>query len=151
MWADGCGGRAGWPVPRPRPAPYHRPVLSIMLCGASDTDRIQAEFLKVVAEFGGDPWHYQSGRIRHLNSAGASFAANSRRTVQSVNLCVFVIVERYGQLTWETELGEALFSGKPFLIFCLDHTYQKYLTLRSSVDPAAITSPDDRRLVEVIR
>jgi hypothetical protein len=123
-----------------------------MLCGASDTERIRGEFAEVVGQFGGDPWHYLSGRILHLNSAQASWERNSRVTVTHADLCVFVVVERYGQVTWETELREAISSGKPFLLFCLDITYQRYLTLsRAVVDPAAVVNSDDRLLVATLR
>ncbi len=127
-------------------------MLSVMLCGASDTDLVRGEFVDVITQFGGDPWHYLSGRILHLNSAHASWEHNSRATVQHADLCVFVIVERYGQLTWGTELREALLAGKPFLVFCLESSYQKYLALtRSITDLSAITSADERQLVVTLR
>ncbi|MBM7085335.1 hypothetical protein ACWCHM_10170 [Micromonospora sp. SCSIO 07396] len=123
-----------------------------MLCGASDTDRIKGQFVRIVSDYGAEPWHYQSGRVLHLNMAGASWAGNSRSTVQNADLCVFVIVEKYGSITWETELRTALLAGKPFLVFCLEDTYKAYLTLRKSVaDLSTLTNPNEKRLVEIIR
>jgi hypothetical protein len=127
-------------------------MLEVMLCGAQDLSTISGQFAEVVLEFGGDPWQYLAGRVLHVNSMNASWAANSRATVQKADLCVFVIVQRYGDITWSVELKEALGSGKPFLIFCLRETYQKYLTLsRSIASPDAISDPGDRALIAAIR
>lgn len=127
-------------------------MLEVMLCGASDTDRVSNEFVEVVHKFGAEPWHYLDGKILHLNSSTASWQANSRATVDLVNLCVFVIVERYGEVTWTTEMERVLDSGKPFLLLCLSKTYQKYLTLTHSIsDLSAITDEGDRNLVDKIR
>ncbi|MER7889745.1 hypothetical protein ABTX15_07985 [Micromonospora sp. NPDC094482] len=127
-------------------------VLQIMLCGASDTDRIRGQFVKVVSDYGAEPWHYLSGRVLHLNAAGATWQSNSRSTVRNADLCVFVIVEKYGSITWETELHAALLAGKPFLVFCLDDTYKAYLAIRKSVSNlSALTDPGEQRLVETIR
>lgn len=127
-------------------------MLEVMLCGASDTDRVSNEFVEVARKFGAEPWHYLDGKILHLNSSNASWEANSRATVDLVNLCVFVIVERYGEVTWATEMERVLNSGKPFLLLCLSKTYQKYLTLTHSItDLSAITDQGDRNLVDKIR
>jgi len=126
-------------------------MLSVMLCGAADTVRVHHEFVEVVNQFGGDAWHYLSGQIQHVNSMQSSWVRNSRRTVQQADLCVFVIVETYGEVTWETELNEALLLGKPLLVFCLDSTYQKYLALSQAVsDPSAIRDERDRSLVATL-
>jgi hypothetical protein len=72
--------------------------------------------------------------------------------VQKADLCVFVVIEKFGDITWSVELETALSMGKPFLIFCLRETYQKYMTLlRSVVDQSAIADEGDRRLVETLR
>jgi hypothetical protein len=127
-------------------------MLQIMLCGASDTANVREDFVKVVTEFGGQPWHYLSGHIVHLNSVGASWRDNSVSTVQHADLCVFVIVENYGEITWKTELHEAMISGKPFLVLCLDRTYQTYLALIKNVgDLSAVTDTGKQNLVKVIQ
>lgn len=127
-------------------------MLEIMLCGAEDTDSVRNEFTAVVTAMGGDPWHYQSGHILFINSKTASWSRNSRATVQKADLCVFVIVEKYGDITWSVELREALDAGKPFLMFCLAKTYNKYVVLsRNLGDPSAIKDPQDRLLVAKLR
>jgi hypothetical protein len=98
-------------------------MLEIMLCGASDTDRVRNEFVQVIEGFGASPLHYLSGDILHINSATATWDRNSTTTVRSADLCVFVIVERYGEITWTRELREALDIGKPFVVLCLADTY----------------------------
>ncbi|MFT4216136.1 MAG: hypothetical protein QM619_03000 [Micropruina sp.] len=125
-------------------------MLSIMLCGASDTADIALSFAEVTTGFGGEPWHYQTGQILYLNTATASWEGNSRRTVAAADICVFVILRRYGEVTWNTELREALDAGKPFLILCLDSTYNEYLALTRNVPTHAIQNEDNRRLVETL-
>lgn len=127
-------------------------MLEVMLCGAQDLSTVSGQFAEVVLDFGGDPWQYLAGRVLHVNSMNANWAANSRATVQKADLCVFVIVQRYGDITFSVELKTALGSGKPFLIFCLRETYQKYLTLsRSIASPDAISDPGDRALIAAMR
>jgi hypothetical protein len=122
-----------------------------MLCGAADTHLVQAQFAKVVNDLGGEPMHYLSGQIHYLNMVSASWDRNSKSTVASADLCVFVILERYGEITWSTELQEALNNGKPFIILCRDDTYKAYLTLKRDVDVlTAIKDPDKRHLIEIL-
>lgn len=122
-----------------------------MLCGASDTDRVRAEFTEVVSGFGGEPLHYLSGDILHMNAAGSDWRMNSEMTVDAADLCVFVIVERFGEITWSTELKRARAAGKPFLLFCLHSTYTTYLGLRRHVpDPQHLRSDEERGLVALM-
>lgn len=126
-------------------------MLQIMLCGASDTEQVRLEFSNVVAEFGGEPWHYLAGHVLHTNATDASWVRNARATVKAADLCVFVVLERPGEITWNDELLEALSAGKPFLIFCARPTYTKYLSLvRSVSDMSAITNDDERALITTL-
>jgi hypothetical protein len=125
-------------------------MLKTMLCGASDMDTILPMFIEVTTEFGGEPWQYQSGEIQYLNTATANWEMNSRRTVAAADLCVFIVLERYGDLTWNAELREALDAGKPFLILCLQKTYDEYLALNRHTDINAVTDSNKRRLVETL-
>jgi hypothetical protein len=125
-------------------------VLDIMLCGASDIIQVQSEFDTVVQGFGARPWHFVSGQISHDNSLTSSWVKNSSATVRNMHVCVFVVVERIGEITWDTEFREALNNGKAVRILCREDTYGDYVTLRKEVtDPNAIT-PEKRKLVEVI-
>lgn len=125
-------------------------VLKIMLCGASDTEDLSRSFAEVTTGLGGEPWHYRTGEILYLNTATASWLGNSRRTVAAADMCVFVILRRYGEITWSTELREALNAGKPFLILCLDSTYAEYMALTRNVPSEAIQSEDKRNLVQMM-
>ncbi len=109
-------------------------MLEIMLCGAEDTDQVRAEFVQVVEACGGIPLHYLSGDVRYINSLASSWTENSKATVEDADLCVFVIVERFGSITWETELRAALNAGVPFLVLCLASTYATYVTLTRTID-----------------
>ncbi len=125
--------------------------MKIMLCGASDMEDVATQFTQVTRGLGAEPLHYLSGEISYLNSATASWINNSRDTVSSVDLCIFVILRRYGDITWNTELKEAVGGGKPFIILCLSSTYSKYLTLTRDVpDRNAISDPSTRQLLEVL-
>ncbi|MFI5501554.1 hypothetical protein ACIA5E_21030 [Nocardia asteroides] len=78
--------------------------MRVMLCGASDTDDVRDQFAEVITGFGGEPLHFLSGSIQYLNSADASWSKNSEITIRAADLCVFVIVEDFGEITWGTEL-----------------------------------------------
>ncbi|QWF80994.1 hypothetical protein [Amycolatopsis sp. CA-230715] len=127
-------------------------MLRVMLCGASDTADVRDQFAEVISGLGGEPLHYLGGGIQYLNAADSSWSRNSQITIRAADLCVFVIIERYGEITWSTELQEARTAGKPFLVLCLDRTYIKYEVLRkSSIEGTDIYPEDDRRLVETLR
>jgi hypothetical protein len=88
-------------------------MLQIMLCGAHDVGEISTSFMDVAHDFGAEPWFYQQGTIHHINSRTSRWAENSRATVNKVDICVFVMLDRYGDNTWNHELHEALQLGKP--------------------------------------
>lgn len=105
-------------------------TLEVMLCGAADTGDFYDPFRKVISSVGGDAWYYQAGKILYKNSLTSTYAKNSQQTVQRVDACVFVVNEKYGEVTWSIELEEALDSGKPFTVLCRDTTYQTYDSIR---------------------
>jgi len=83
--------------------------------------------------------------------ANASWTDNSLASVADVDFCLFVALRRYGEITWTTELREALRSGKPFLILCLKSTYDAYYALdRSLPNFDAITDPEQRKLFSML-
>lgn len=127
-------------------------MFTVMLCGASDTDNVRGQFAEVVTAYGGEPLHFLSGGILYQNSADASWQQNSRMTIHAADLCIFVIIEKYGEITFGAELRAALASGKPFIVLCYDRTYQDYQTLRRHLtDVGAIREEGSRKLVTVIR
>lgn len=109
-------------------------MFRVMLCGASDTAAVSEEFCRVVRAAGGDPWHYLDGKILYLNNATASFARNSAQTVRTADIVVFVMVERFGQIAWETELRQALDDGKPMIILCEAAIYQRFIRQSEDLD-----------------
>lgn len=127
-------------------------MLQVMLCGAHDASTITDSFTKVINNFGGDPWFYQSGKIHHINSKTSRWSQNSRVSVQKADICVFVILEKYGHITWNDELNEALNLGKPFAVFALEEAWRRYDVLLHEIsDPDSIKSEDDRKMVNLIR
>lgn len=121
-----------------------------MLCGASDTVQVSAAFETTVRNLGGEALWYQAGTISYLNGPDSNWAANSRRTVSSADLCVFVIIEHYGEITWSTELDEALTAGVPFIILCLRTTYNEYNILRRNGLVDSIPLESKKNLVTVM-
>ncbi|NEA79453.1 hypothetical protein G3I30_10140 [Actinospica acidiphila] len=129
-------------------------MIRVMLCGAADTRRVQDEFVRTVTAFGGVSWHFLDGTVNYINSASSDWEENSRATVQEADVCVFVIVEEIGRITWETEVTAALLGGKPFLVLCLNSTYQQYLVLDAEFRPPAdldSLSEKKRQLVRTLR
>lgn len=123
-----------------------------MLCGAHDIGEISETFTKVAQGFGADPWFYQQGKIHHINSSQSRWTENSRATVKKVDICVFVILGQYGDITWTHELQEALDLGKPFVVLALESMWTRYTTLLYGLsDHGAISSSQDQRMVEVLR
>jgi hypothetical protein len=125
-------------------------MLKMMLCGASDTSDVSVAFAEVTAELGGETRHYLSGQILYRNYARAKWDVNSRSTVSDSDVCVFVILHQAGEITWNDELDEALKSGKPFVILCLESTYAEYRTLTRHVPAGAVGDENKRRLIEII-
>jgi hypothetical protein len=127
-------------------------MLQVMLCGAHDVGELSAPFTDVIQDFGAEPWFYQQGKIKHINSRTSSWTENSRATVSKVDICVFVMLDRYGDITWNHELQEALQLAKPFIVMALDSAWIRYNNLLHSIaDPDALRSDDDRQMVELIR
>ncbi len=120
-------------------------MLNVMLCGAADTGNVREMFRSVTADFGAEAWSYLSGEIRYANTATADWVENSRLTVEAADICVFVIVERYGEITWTHELDRALDSGTPFILLCLADTYTDYLTLKRNVAHLELIDDEDKR------
>lgn len=127
-------------------------MLQIMLCGAHDTGELTDAFTQVAQDFGADPWFYQLGRVHHINSRTSRWSENSRATVRKADICVFVILDRYGDITWTHELQEALDLGKPFAVLALESAWVRYTHLLHNIaDSDAIISKDDRQMVELLR
>ena len=103
-------------------------------------------------DFGAEPYLYQQGKIHHVNSRTSRFTENSRATVNKVDICVFVMVDGYGDITWNHELNEALQLGKPFVLLALESAWMRYNNLHHSLmDPGVLRSEDDRQMVDLLR
>jgi hypothetical protein len=127
-------------------------MLQIMLCGAHDVGELATAFMDVAQDFGAEPYFYQQGKIHHVNSRTSRFTENSRATVNKVDICVFVMLDRYGDITWNHELNEALQLGKPFVLLALESAWMRYNNLHHSLmDPDALRSEDDRQMVDLLR
>lgn len=127
-------------------------MLQIMLCGAHDVGELSKNFERVAQDFGAEPWFYQQGKIKHINSRTSRWVDNSRATVGKVDICVFVMLDSYGDITWNHELSEALDLGKPFVVLALESAWMRYqVLLHTMTDSTSLRSQDDRQLVELLR
>lgn len=127
-------------------------VLQMMLCGAHDAGELSDAFVEVAQGFGATPWFYQSGTILHVNAQTARWTENSRATIGKADVCVFVMLDKFGDITWNHELQEALELGKPFVILALESAWLRYTHLTQHItDPSAIESPDDQKMVHLLR
>lgn len=93
--------------------------LNILLCGASDIYHIKDFFDQVVGDFGCEPAHFFNSTTVHSNHA--DWKQNSMKSVQLADIIIYVIMDKYGGITWETEYVAALMNGKPYSIFCIEH------------------------------
>ncbi len=119
-------------------------MLQIMLCGAHDVHGLKQSFYTVATDFGAHPLWYKDGNIYYANSLSSKWAMNSRMSVKKVDACVFVLLEKYGDVTWETELEEALYCGKPFIFLVLDSTLQKTeFIIHKSLDSSQFSQDEE--------
>jgi hypothetical protein len=131
-------------------------MVTVMLCGASDTKDVSKPFHDVTHNFGGEPQYYQTGEIQYSNHAAADWEQNSELSVKNADVCVFVILRDYGKITWNIELASALNSGIPFLILCLSETYNIYQNYRKqpglfNLAPSAENGDENvRNLIKVL-
>lgn len=126
--------------------------MDIMLCGANDVREISDGFIKTVMDMGAAPWFYQLGTIFHINSSTSSWASNSRASVAKADVCVFVMLEEYGEITWSQELQQALDLGKPFLVMAHEDKFMRYMNLSHSLsDVDSIKSEEDKKMVSLLR
>ena len=101
-----------------------------MMCGADDVKEYANDFKNVTKEFGGVSSFYQDGSIIYRNGQNASWEDNSVLSVKDADICVFVIREKVGRITWEKEFITAYDNCVPLLILCFDDTHNKYLNYR---------------------
>ncbi len=117
-----------------------------MLCGASDMQYISGQFIDLVKKFGFSPLCFINGSIHYSNYN--SWEKNSILTVSNADILVYVILEKHGEITWNTEFSHAKNLGKPFIIFCLDKTYSFYINLSNDKN---ITIEADSSVAKIIK
>jgi len=101
-------------------------MINVMLCGAGDLSELLPEFKAAAIEVGFNPLNFTNGTILYHNYGINKWERNSRLTVKSSDVLVFVINERFGEITWNAELDEAIQNGKNFIVLCRDITYTSY-------------------------
>ncbi|PKP01380.1 MAG: hypothetical protein CVU11_15420 [Bacteroidetes bacterium HGW-Bacteroidetes-6] len=101
-------------------------MINVMLCGAGDVSELLPPFNEAAIEIGFNPFNFTNGTILYHNYGINKWERNSRLTVNSSDILVFVINERFGELTWNAELEEAMHNGKNFLVLCRLETYTNY-------------------------
>ncbi len=117
-------------------------MMNIMLCGASDLKGWVSEtFASVSASFGLQPLAFggdQHAVFRFDNYS--TYIANSTQSLQHADIVVFVLLRKYGKITWEIEYREALLLGKPFLVYWLESTFREYINRPPGDHPDELAS-----------
>lgn len=109
--------------------------MNAMLCGAADLQStILKDFVTVCIEMGLNPLSYLDGTIYYQNYGDSIWEKNSKTTIEHSHLIVFVIEEKYGEITWNVEFDSAHANGKNMLFLCKSDLFRK---LRLS--PTALT------------
>lgn len=106
-----------------------------MLCGAQDTELVREEFAEECRRFQFAPWTFLDGSILHSNGLKGSWEENSIQSITAADIAIFVIIQKLGQIAWETEFRAALETGTPTELFCLQKTYDSYLRKRNEEQP----------------
>lgn len=120
----------------------------VMICGAGDT-RAQRETAKqLIRSIGMDAFDYTSAGASPLNDRSASNIASSKANVDRADLLIFIVADRYGEITWLHELTTATHLDRPYLMFISAGTYA-ILERSHEFSPAGIADPNLRQLVSV--
>lgn len=101
-------------------------MVNVMMCGAGDLSELLPPFNEAAIEIGFNPLNFTNGTILYHNYGVNRWERNSRLTVKSSDILLFVINERFGDITWNAELDEAIINGKNLIVFCRDETYTSY-------------------------
>jgi|GEM_PF-1043441 len=101
--------------------------LKVLLCGATDIKYYAKSFDRVIKEMGCDPAHFLNATAEKDNYS--KWEDNSRVSVVNSDVIIYLIVEKYGEITWNTEFITAKANGKPFILLCAYDTYTAYYTL----------------------
>jgi hypothetical protein len=123
-----------------------------MLCGAKDVDVLLPIFQEVASELDFTPLSFLDGTISYHNYGYNRWEENSRLTVQSADILLFVIHKSFGSLTWDVEYDEAIKNGKNIIVLCSANTYTLYRNLRetlSSIPPD--TDQNTKNLVALLQ
>jgi hypothetical protein len=123
--------------------------MNIMLCGASDIEAYLEPFKEVVYLFEGIPHCFIDGTIRTNNFK--DWTDNSEESVKKSDVILFLIHKNYGSITWGTEYRIAKQTGKPYLILCLDETYNSFLRIDGSINSHTSEESKDFKIMELIQ
>ena len=119
--------------------------MKVMLCGAEDLTPIEGFFQELINEMGFTALHYkQFMNYDNYND----WNENSKESVENVDIVIFVIIEQYGSITWNTEFETALSLGKPFIIFCLKDVYSFYMRVLKKND-ISVTDDNGKKIYDL--
>lgn len=100
--------------------------MKVMMCGAADVKPLLNDFISVLSGFGADHSSYIDASHYHEDTLTGSSIRNSRISVKEADLCVFVIMQKVGAITWNEEMDEAWWAGKPIIVMCRQDTYEAF-------------------------
>lgn len=119
--------------------------MKIMLCGAGDLTSIEGIFGKLIEGMGFKILYYK--RFMYYNNYN-NWNENSKESVENADIIVFVINEKFGEITWNTEFETALSLGTPFIILCNEDIFSLYSKLLDkNISPS---EDNDKRMCDLL-
>jgi len=100
----------------------------ITLCGASDTKRVLKPFINVVENFNCFPGTYLNSTTHH--GEDSDYRGASVLTIEQSDIVVYCILEKYGDITWDTEFQKTLLLKKPYVIMIEKELFIAYEKLK---------------------
>lgn len=99
--------------------------MEVLLCGANDLGKTIAPlFNKAIRKMGFVATNYFNSYFATSNHN--TWRENSILAVLNADIVVYVIDEKFGDITWDTEYLTAINSGKPLVIMCTTHLANIY-------------------------
>ena len=124
--------------------------MDIMMCGTSKAADNYDKFKKTVAGFGATPHFFTMGNIRHAPRLNSDAGKVSEFAVAHSDICVFIISEGAGKITWDIELPKADIEGIPIIIMASKEVMAIY-TKNDGKSVSDITDPAHQHIVENTR
>lgn len=124
--------------------------MNVMMCSSAKARNYYVQFERVVRTFGGNPQHYTLGNIYQRPGGDPNPRKMSELAVREADICVFVITDSVGSITWDTELPAAKDMGVPFVVLAHQDAMRVFATYEG-VSVQDIPVLEQQQVVRVVR